>query len=181
MAHAQRTDYLVACAAILFACAAVVLSSGCAEGNVDGPGGGQVVDVTGDTGEVLGTPCKAAEECPGFDNPCLTVTCQADLCQVKELDDGTGCDDGDLCTANTLCKAGACVGDLTCQCKTTEDCAAVDDADLCNGSLYCAAGKCLVNPATVVTCTSAKDNACSKNTCDPDTGNCIRSPTNGRF
>ncbi len=87
----------------------------------------------------------------------------------------TPCDDGDPCTKGDLCKGGKCAaGTYTCYCKSDKDCAGEEDGDQCNGTLFCnkLLGKCELNPATVVTCPSAGDNACRKNVCVKATGQC---------
>jgi hypothetical protein len=57
-------------------------------------------------------------------------------------------------------------------CSSNGDCRALEDGDLCNGTLYCDSGTCVVNPATVVACTTGKDTDCLTNTCNPRTGQC---------
>lgn len=84
------------------------------------------------------------------------------------------CDDGNPCTVDA-CSGGACAsGGNTCPCVEDADCAAVDDGDLCNGTLVCDAGNgCVVDPATVVTCPTELDTACSASVCEPATGACV--------
>ncbi len=93
------------------------------------------------------------------------------------------CDDGESCTQNTTCGDGVCSGgDNLCACTTSDECAAKDDGDYCNGTLYCdvKSGTCKLNPATVVTCPTAGDTGCIKNTCDKSTGLCTaKSVKNG--
>ncbi len=86
-----------------------------------------------------------------------------------------GCEDGEKCTTGDVCDGKVCKpGAKVCDCATDADCASKDDGNLCNGTQYCdpVAGKCAVNPATVVTCQSVDDTACSKNTCNPKSGQC---------
>lgn len=118
--------------------------------------------------------------CAAPDDPqCAQALCDAGTgqCAVANLPDGTACEDGDACTAADACAKGACAaGKSVCPCKTTADCAAFEDDNVCNGKLYCDNTAfpylCKVNPATVITCPSASDTACSKNTCDPISGSC---------
>ncbi len=86
-----------------------------------------------------------------------------------------GCEDGEKCTKGDVCEGKACKpGEKVCDCATNADCAIKDDGNLCNGTMFCdaVAGKCAVNPATVITCQSVDDTACSKNTCNPKSGQC---------
>ncbi len=59
-------------------------------------------------------------------------------------------------------------------CNTQADCQKHEDGNLCNGTLYCdnATRSCKLNPATVVNCSTGKDNQCRKNQCNPSTGKC---------
>ncbi|MBM4345410.1 MAG: hypothetical protein FJ100_18720, partial [Deltaproteobacteria bacterium] len=102
-----------------------------------------------------------------------TVDVPQDLCADKP--NGTPCDDGNPCTADT-CQAGACVsGPNTCACQADGDCAPKVDGDLCNGTLYCdktaAPFVCKINPATLVSCAAAA-NACEAVACNAKTGKC---------
>ncbi len=59
-------------------------------------------------------------------------------------------------------------------CKVDSDCAPHDDGDACNGSLRCdaALGVCALAPATIVTCDTSADTACSQTRCVAATGAC---------
>lgn len=118
---------------------------------------------------------------PGKAGPCQQVLCdpKAGKCATTARPDGTACDDGQACTAQDGCVGGACVGSQDiCACTTTGDCADQEDGDLCNGVLYCdlPTGTCKVNPASVVTCGTGKDQTCLKNQCAPATGLCALAP-----
>ncbi len=122
--------------------------------------------------------------CNTDDDPaCLRDTCDSKTGKCSEIalpKDGTGCDDGNPCTPNSQCSAGACVAVTnTCQCQSNADCAKHEDGNVCNGSLYCdlKANVCVVNPATVVVCPNAFDEACLTNQCNPKTGACGMLPT----
>ena len=121
---------------------------------------------------------------PDADTACRTNTCDpgTGTCALANRPAGTACDDGNMCTAGDACDgAGQCQGGaVTCDCQSDADCAAKEDGDLCNGTLYCdkAAGKCVLNPATIVTCPSVNDTACSANLCQPTTGACKVVPVN---
>ncbi len=116
--------------------------------------------------------CPTAGEGPCVANSCVKAT---GLCQLHAKAAGTGCDDGEACTAGDICSGGVCKpGTNLCACKGDADCAAKDDGDQCNGKLYCqvSKGSCEVNPASVVVCPTVDDSACAKNTCQPKTGAC---------
>ncbi|MBI5608463.1 MAG: hypothetical protein HY902_06240, partial [Deltaproteobacteria bacterium] len=118
----------------------------------------------------------------GDDPACLGDVCDPKSGKCSEIalpKDGTACDDGNPCTALSLCSGGKCQGQANlCQCQKDSDCAGKDDGDLCNGSLFCnpTSNLCEVNPATVVECPSAFDEACLTNQCDPKTGGCGMKP-----
>jgi len=116
---------------------------------------------------------------PASDTPCSKNTCAptTGACAYAAVNDGGPCEDGQVCTVADTCKAGACAsGPSACGCQSDSDCKAVEDNDLCNGTLFCnktlAPHLCQINPATVVSCPSAADTACSKNQCNPKTGKC---------
>ncbi len=120
--------------------------------------------------------CPTAVDSTCSKNSCIPATGK---CQMTAVASGTGCSDGNTCTQNDVCSAGVCKsGANTCECQNDADCATLEDANLCNGTLYCdkSVKKCVVNPATVVQCSSSKDSTCSKNVCTPKTGKCAMSP-----
>ncbi len=127
---------------------------------------------------------KTVVSCPSVnDTACNRNLCapKTGICAMTKLKEATPCDaDGTACTANDACDGkGSCQpGALACECVSDADCASKDDGDVCNGTLFCdksgadGKGHCVVNPATVKSCPSASDTACTKNTCDPQTGQC---------
>ncbi len=122
-------------------------------------------------------------QCVTDDDPaCLRDVCNGKTgkCEAWTLPkDGTSCDDGNACTPADVCAGGKCTATAnTCECQQDADCKAKEDGNLCNGTLYCdkAAGKCAVNPATVISCSTAFDEPCLKNQCDPKTGGCGMKP-----
>jgi len=132
-----------------------------------------------------GSVCSATSACFGATcvgaallncddkNACTTDSCDAKAgCQHKGV--AGPCDDGNPCTIGELCSAaGTCSGGINqCACIADADCVAEDDGNLCNGVLVCSGNQCVTKPGSVVTCDTAKDNACSKNTCAPKTGVC---------
>jgi len=174
---------------LLIATAAVLLAAGCggddagAEGAeldttveaADVPADVKVADVkvTADAGPK--PECKAAQDCPAPGAACVEAACVAGKCTTALT--AEACDDGDPCTKNDRCLAGACSGiDAGCQCATDNDCGAFEDGNACNGTLYCDNTKapyhCRVNPGSGVKCDSGKDHACAASVCDPTTGKC---------
>ncbi|MCB9739494.1 MAG: hypothetical protein H6747_09520 [Deltaproteobacteria bacterium] len=116
--------------------------------------------------------CPTAGDTACAKNVCNPKTGACGLAAVKA---GAPCSDASACTVGDVCGKGACVpGPNACPCQTDGDCAGKDDGDLCNGTLFCdkANASCVLNPATVVSCPSANDTACSKNRCAPATGLC---------
>ncbi len=121
--------------------------------------------------------------CPtGLDTTCAKNVCDkaSGACGLAFGPTATACDaDGSPCTPYDHCDGGGkCVADTSvCQCLADGDCGGWEDGNLCNGTLFCdkAAGKCVVNPATVKSCPSVGDSACSKNLCAPLTGECATS------
>ncbi|MCB9739753.1 MAG: DUF1566 domain-containing protein [Deltaproteobacteria bacterium] len=86
------------------------------------------------------------------------------------------CDDGLPCTTGDACQGGSCSPASTngCGCQGDADCP--DDGDLCNGVPFCdksgSTWSCKLNPATVVTCDTSTDDACTKTSCQPQDGSC---------
>jgi hypothetical protein len=133
---------------------------------------------------------KATQQCQL--NPLTIVTClsagdtacqknvcdkKSGTCKYQAVPDKSPCDDSNPCTQGEVCLAGECSATAladVCPCKSDGDCKGKDDGDLCNGVLYCdlKAAQCKPNPATVVTCQTVNDTACSKNACNPTTGQC---------
>ncbi len=74
-------------------------------------------------GQVDGPECTACASDADCDAPawCLTGVCEAGVCQVETLPDGSDCDDGSVCTVGETCQSGMCLGEPV-------DC---DDGDPC--------------------------------------------------
>ena len=116
--------------------------------------------------------------CPASGKPCVDMVCQeaAGACEAVPRADGAACEDGDACTAGDSCLGQECqAGTWICPCAKNADCASKEDGDLCNGLLFCdiATGACKVNPATVISCPSVGDTACTQAICVPKTGACV--------
>lgn len=122
--------------------------------------------------------------CPDVnDTACVRNRCQpmTGECAMTHEPGGTSCDDGDSCTSGDSCQDGICTaGTTTCQCQEDADCVPLEDGDLCNGTLYCnkQQGTCVLNPATVITCSTTNDTICLANTCQPSTGTCTMTAVN---
>ncbi len=121
--------------------------------------------------------------CPTADNTqCSVNTCdkKSGLCGMVALPDGATCDaDGTTCTPNDTCQTGECKAAASvCVCIKDADCANKEDGNPCNGTLYCdmVTHECAVNPATLITCPSVNDTACSVNQCQPASGKCAMTP-----
>jgi hypothetical protein len=112
------------------------------------------------TGACMGAPL----DCSTLTDMCNVGVCDATTgaCVAMPMADGTGCDDGSLCTTTDVCTLGACAGTAvdcsgmsdmcnvgTCD-ATTGACGRVpvadgtscDDADMCTGGDVCTAGAC---------------------------------------
>lgn len=122
-------------------------------------------------------------QCADDGKPCTVATCHAETgkCAPIPGNHGGNCDDGEPCTTGDVCASGECVGAATtCACVSNADCKDTDQ-NPCTGVPFCskpdgakadAAGTCKINPATVVVCSAAADNACRKNVCLSSTGKC---------
>jgi len=107
--------------------------------------------------------------------------CTSEVCDTTlgctHIANLAACNDGNACTVGDACEDKVCMpGANTCQCSKDADCGAFDDSNLCNGTLFCDKSSlpfaCKTNPATVVTCGSDADTACTTSQCDGATGKC---------
>ncbi len=153
-----------------------------------------------------GDPCTVRDVCAGGvcggeaalceapQNPCEVSVCDpaSGACGTRNVEDGVACDDGDPCTVETACSAGACVGrprdcgalDSACTqgvCDAeTGDCrprprvdgTPCDDGRICSDADVCQGGLCL---GAEVDC-SALDTDCLAGVCDPSDGRCVTAP-----
>ena len=129
-------------------------------------------------------------------NPCTDDLCDPGLGCLADNDDLNPCNDGDPCSSDDHCEAGACLG--TCECQADQDCggevpacerwacqsyqcvAIPDDtqegAD-CDDGLYCTvddlcqAGACVGQ--TVRDCTAEGDGKCVQGVCDEFSDACV--------
>lgn len=107
------------------------------------------------------------------DSACRQNTCQpaTGACEMKDIPDGTACDDSDRCTGGDHCQGGICGGDMI-DCSdsnpcTDDDCypvqgcfhtnnsAACNDQDPCTSGDTCADGVCAGNESC---CGDRQDN-----------------------
>jgi len=155
------------------------------------------------------TVCTQASACQGGvcvgldpvgcddDNPCTVDTCDDETgCQSAPADDGTLCDDGDLCSAHSECQAGQCVGTTYVSCDdgnacTTDFCDPAtgceaepvadgmpcDDDDLCTTEDFCEAGACVGDALACAPPTECQ----YPGVCNPATGVCDYAPKDGQI
>jgi len=137
------------------------------------------------TGGALVT-CPAPDSCHR-DGTCDPAT---GLCVPTVKEDGSPCDDGNLCTRTDQCQGGICVGSDPRTCEALDDChlagvcypltgecthpvkangAPCDDGNPCTRVDACQAGVC--TGGSPVSC-PAIDDCHLPGTCDPGTGTC---------
>jgi len=74
-----------------------------------------------------------------------------------------------------LCQAGICVPQAVLQapCAGPDDCAQFNGSDLCSGTFACGEDSyCQLDVDSLPQCDDGEDTPCSKNRCDPTTGEC---------
>lgn len=139
-----------------------------------------------DAEEVIVPECDGPEDCVHLTATCVEGACDGGACVARALT-GTGCEDGDACTTDDRCEAGACGGTpVVCTardqchdvgvCDTrTGECSnpalsdiACDDEDPCTQDDVCSDGVCA---GSAVAC-AAKDQCHEVGVCNPDTGVC---------
>ncbi len=135
---------------------------------------------------IAGTPLSCNDS-----NACTADTCSPGLgCSNMTLMDGVACSDGNLCNGAEACVFGVCGAGLPLTCNDGNPCTmdgcspltgacsftslangtACPDGNLCDGQV-CLNGACAAGAAVV--CASDNDgNACTANTCSPQTGTC---------
>jgi hypothetical protein len=101
------------------------------------------------------------------------------------------CDDGRACTVGDVCIQGACAsGSNVCACEPgflpCAPPAAPEPDDHCRGELGCVGDGTATSPyayvqfgTSAVVCSPAQDSGCVRNACDPATGSCTPTPTEG--
>ena len=141
-----------------------------------------------------GTCSGQALECGDLDTPCGFGGCDVatGTCVLQVLEDGSGCDDSDACTAGDTCVGGTCSGtppdcsDLDGDCvvgacdgatggcveAVAEDGTTCDSGEPCTVGAVCSGGVC---GGDTIDCTGL-DDACNFGICDEDTLTCLTVP-----
>jgi hypothetical protein len=130
---------------------------------------------------------KGVPDCgQAANNPCAVCEDDGTVCTLTVTPDAEACDDGNACTENDSCLAGACVG-TSLECPGGDNCSAAichplsgcsvivvgrpcDDASACT-SETCHDGVC--QPYFEKTCNDPGD--CLSSACDPQSGVCVQS------
>lgn len=111
-------------------------------------------------GTAAGGSCDKAETCADDGNVCTVAVCKAGKCSHEAGANGLMCEDGDLCTPNDTCVAGACAAGAAANC---------DDKNPCTTD-YCAPAKgTCVNAPIPGGSTCAADKVCAMGSCVADT------------
>ena len=109
-----------------------------------------------------------AKDCSALDGPCQTGTCSAmsGACTVNVHEDGTDCEDGNLCTLGDQCLDGACVySDL-------KDCAQDCRSGLCAPETGTCDGPVLENGTLCEDGDTCTNNACADGVCTVTRNEC---------
>ena len=132
-------------------------------------------------GEDASAPVASAQDVAHPDIPAQdvgSIALDSGSTSCADRPDGAQCDDGNTCTANDVCKAGACIGTNTCTCTTDAECFA-QMSDRCIGTPFCnlsvSPHVCHYKPGTKVTC-AGQTGPCTLQTCDPKNGTCNSGP-----
>ncbi len=114
-----------------------------------------------DTCHAGGCSGAALKQCA--DGPCQTSVCDplVGVCSAVAVKSGETCDDGDACTASTVCADGHCAGGAAVSCDDQSACT----TDACDAHAGCVHGQ--------VSCDD--QNPCTADSCDPATG-CVTTP-----
>ena len=149
--------------------------------------------------DVVTPDCTTDADCAGeATGPCESASCdtEAGVCRVVNEPTTTSCDDGDACTEDDHCDAGACTGGKPTTCGDDNDCttdscepasgcvftnnvAACDDGDECTSPDQCQAGACVGGPnicgecTTTTDCASKEDGNKCNGTLKCDAGQCV--------
>lgn len=138
-------------------------------------------------------PEETVVKCEPTGNPCEINECNPHTgkCEIKEIPEGGECDDGDPCTAKSVCKNKECVmvepticddhNDCTMDvCKSDEggcvfiplDSGPCDDGNQCTETGSCKEGKC-VAPFTLKGIACDDGDPCTVNDVCDGKGNCV--------
>ena len=130
--------------------------------------------------------------CAMFDTPCTIGMCSGGTCSAQPRNEGSSCEDGDLCTTGETCTNGACDGGTTMNCDAFDGpcsigvcnagvCSAqpinpgdaCDDGDDCTVGETCTNGSC--GGGTPMVCDHL-DSDCASGVCV--SGACTTQPIN---
>ena len=132
-------------------------------------------------------------DCSDLDSACTVGVCSdaTGSCIARPVPNGTGCEDGDLCTTGDTCRRGSCVAgppldctDLAdgcnigvcnpmlgaCEAVPVPDDTACEDGLACTVDDFCVAGVC--SAGADLDCTGFSD-TCLLGTCDEAAGGCV--------
>ena len=139
--------------------------------------------------------CKSGSVVSCYDgSPCTADACDPATgnCKHTPANDGAGCNDGNSCTIDDICKGGKCTQSDTkicddksvctqdacnkvtgqCEYKPVAGAIPCSDGSLCTSGDTCANGKCVPKSKTV-----CDDNSvCTDDECDDKTGKCVWTP-----
>ncbi|MBM4353519.1 MAG: hypothetical protein FJ109_06930 [Deltaproteobacteria bacterium] len=144
------------------------------------------------------SPCDDSNVCTS-DTFCLSGQCgggilevcdDGNVCTDDSCDPAAGCmfaanqlpcDDGNPCTQGDVCSNGMCTATPGgCPCESDADCLVAGPVNLCKLEVAaCVAGQCSVTVVDEVKCDVSLDTDCMKNTCAPDSGECVQTPVTG--
>jgi hypothetical protein len=133
-----------------------------------------------------------AVDCSALDDACNVGVCSAATggCVASPKQNGTTCDDGNLCTQASSCQAGACKGTSPVVCTASDQChdagscnpatgicsspaksngSSCNDGNACTQTDSCQGGACTGGDAVVC---KASDQCHAVGTCDSATGTC---------
>ena len=133
--------------------------------------------------------------CPVPENPCLEAVCDpgGGGCRTRPANEGSPCEDGDLCTEFDICMSGVCQGiskdcsllDGTCTegaCNPNTglcDQQPVNEGGTCNDDQFCTVGDRCVNGECVGggprDCSAVAD-PCNDGRCDEAANLCVKAP-----
>lgn len=140
--------------------------------------------------------CAADSDCPAVANVCLNAVCDkaAGKCTTQAKANNTLCDDKNGCSGLSNCQQGVCTGanfkvcndgnlctNDACDAKTGACITTPNNGIACNDGNACTqADTCAGNVCNAGTPKACNDNvACTKDSCDVKTGNCVFTPIIG--
>ncbi len=126
---------------LLLLSSGLALAIGCRGSAIDTtamPTSGPEITLTGDVTSTADTTatCLADSDCaPLATTPCSQAVCEAlsHRCLVSQKPERAACDDGDPCTAESVCKGGGCLAQTALNCDDGNPCT----ADSCDGKSGC--------------------------------------------